>query len=447
MCLNVRLVVAYMSGIEGVGMNAPTRLLLLAHLLAKDGIITNNGKSFLKEMVLRRDPRLSDLMDTFENSSMDNDMDFLEKVHDLIAEESLSLFNELMSDTTLEVGKKLSKEERDQKNLNEQKSLIYGEVDFASFYRVLRKINVKPGGTFYDLGSGTGKALMAARLTRDFRRCIGIEILEGLHQAAVKVVDKYNANFRQYLNSGQSQHASVYEGSFLDHDWTNGDLVFANSTCFDDGLMEKMSKMAEGMAPGSIFVTFTKGLNSSCFEVLERKRYKMSWGPATVFIHRRLKANGQPVGPPNLKIFPSDSKTDDGAPGSKMSNTSAFDGIDDESDDDDDDDDDDSDDDEDSEDTDDDSDEDVEIDYEDYYDKVGSDAYGAYSKSGEQSPNPNATDAREWSQPALAEMSPSRYAPAPNEMDGLNSPQDSMLLKRKAQQGRADRPTYAFDRF
>jgi hypothetical protein len=70
----------------------------------------------------------------------------------------------------------------------------------------------------------------------------------------------------------------------------------------------------------------------TAFELLERKRYKMSWGPATgasllhhtscvlsttesyisiflfvVFIHRRLESNGAPVGPARLNILPSDS--------------------------------------------------------------------------------------------------------------------------------------------
>lgn len=38
-----------------------------------------------------------------------------------------------------------------------KQSLIYGEVDYSSFYRVLRKINPRPGLVFYDLGSGTSK--------------------------------------------------------------------------------------------------------------------------------------------------------------------------------------------------------------------------------------------------------------------------------------------------
>jgi hypothetical protein len=41
--------------------------------------------------------------------------------------------------------------------------LIYGEIDFLSFISVLKKINLDPGGTFYDLGSGSGRAVFAVR--------------------------------------------------------------------------------------------------------------------------------------------------------------------------------------------------------------------------------------------------------------------------------------------
>lgn len=45
--------------------------------------------------------------------------------------------------------------------------------------------------------------------------------------------------------------------------------------------MDSLSQEAENLKPGAIVVTFTKGMTSDKFEVLERKRYKMSWGPAT----------------------------------------------------------------------------------------------------------------------------------------------------------------------
>lgn len=104
--------------------------------------------------------------------------------------EASAVYDELFEDTSLEVGKTLSKDEREKKQLGKEKSLIYGEVEFNSFYRVLRKINPEPGLIFYDLGSGTGKAVFVARFTQDFSKCIGIEILEGLHNQASLIVQR-----------------------------------------------------------------------------------------------------------------------------------------------------------------------------------------------------------------------------------------------------------------
>ena len=61
----------------------PGKMLLLASLLAKQRVISNNGKSFLKELVLRRDTRLPRILAQFENKSS-KDSDFLEGLHDLI---------------------------------------------------------------------------------------------------------------------------------------------------------------------------------------------------------------------------------------------------------------------------------------------------------------------------------------------------------------------------
>eukprot|EP01031_Cornospumella_fuschlensis_P034472 gene34472-41734_t len=240
----------------------PAKCLLLVSLLTKDHIISNNGKSFLKELILRRDPRLTPLISAFEEKQTAGDVNFLEKIHELIVSEAQSVYDDLFSDTSLEVGKMLSKKEREVKNLTDEKSLIYGEVEFASFYRVLRKINPRPGLVFYDLGSGTGKALFVARMTQDFSKCIGIEILQSLHTQASTIVDRYNTSYRDVLSMGQSGYARVFEGSFEDFDWSDGDVVFANSTCFSDELMSLLSKQSERLKPGSIVVTFTKGMST-----------------------------------------------------------------------------------------------------------------------------------------------------------------------------------------
>lgn len=68
-------------------------------------------------------------------------------------------------------------------------SLIYGEVGFHSFGLCLwgDLMKLKPGGVFYDLGSGTGRAVIAATYLHDFEKLVGIEILTGLTDASKEI--------------------------------------------------------------------------------------------------------------------------------------------------------------------------------------------------------------------------------------------------------------------
>lgn len=73
---------------------------------------------------------------------------------------------------------------------------MYGEIEMKSFALALLKIKYKyglpnvgysppegvmqqDGGIFVDLGSGTGKAVVAAAIVHNFDTAYGIEILEG----------------------------------------------------------------------------------------------------------------------------------------------------------------------------------------------------------------------------------------------------------------------------
>ena len=131
--------------------------------------------------------------------------------------------------------------------------------------------------------------MFAAVLTQDFGKCVGVEILSGLYSRASSIAKRFDESFREYLSYGARHAVRVHLDSLERFDWADGDVVFANSTCFDDDLMQALSDRAERLKPGAFVITFTKGMNCRprTFELLERKRYKMSWGPATVFIHRR----------------------------------------------------------------------------------------------------------------------------------------------------------------
>jgi hypothetical protein len=46
-------------------------------------------------------------------------------------------------------------------------------------------------------------------VTQDFGRCVGVELLASLHEAASTVLHKYNAQYKDYLHTTQPQHVQV----------------------------------------------------------------------------------------------------------------------------------------------------------------------------------------------------------------------------------------------
>lgn len=215
----------------------------------------------------------------------------------LLEEEWSSLF----ASCSTSDGKRISKHERHAKGLNES-SLVYGEVTFHSFGEILWSqmlANLKPNGTFVDLGSGSGRGVLAASYLSPFTRLVGIEILEGLHQAAIDVYSGYESNVRSLLPATDlrsTQQIEFHCGSFLDLDWTSDvSLVFANSTCFPDALMDQIAEQGEKLRDGTYVVTFTKELSSPYFKLLYSEQHKMSWGLATVNIMIKVTPSPEEV--------------------------------------------------------------------------------------------------------------------------------------------------------
>lgn len=151
----------------------------------------------------------------------------------------------------------------------------------------------RPGGVFYDIGSGTGKPSVAAACLHPFERAGGVEILEGLYNTSLELKQKWDTTAKALLKEdGQEEETELEftlgDGTdFLVKDWSDGDILFANSTCFDDSLMAKIAEKAASLKKGAIFITFTRRLPSTHFEVLEHEMYQMSWGGATVYIQQK----------------------------------------------------------------------------------------------------------------------------------------------------------------
>ncbi|KAF1776379.1 histone H3-K79 methyltransferase [Phytophthora cactorum] len=154
--------------------------------------------------------------------------------------------------------KKVSRLEREKKELA-NRSLVYGEIPFETvdaIFQLMRTqfgVLLDKGGNFYDIGSGCGKVVraedwygalrtvMAAALLHDFSKCCGIElqVLDGLHSVALKVLDRWRF---EMLDSLPATKVDVDVG-FVKGDavkrpdiWRDATLVFCNSTCFSDSV-------------------------------------------------------------------------------------------------------------------------------------------------------------------------------------------------------------------
>ena len=192
-----------------------------------------------------------------------------------------------------------------------------GEVTFEAMDAVLEGVarqlagrGRKGGGVFLDLGSGSGKAVVAASLLGDFSRTVGIEIIDELHVLSIDMA----STLRQLLFeeacapatamvSEESVHPhkgdvdlSYIHGDFTSEPWPKGvSVVLANSTCFGAGLLRVIGELA-WEAGATVIVTFTEPLQmyTTCaWEVAETLTLVMSWGSATVFVHRLVDATTQ----------------------------------------------------------------------------------------------------------------------------------------------------------
>lgn len=221
-----------------------------------------------------------------------------------------AVYDDIVSDFPLTVGRAASRRDRedpDGPEFHKQRHLTYNEMEFEAIGVIIEKIKKiygQPGkgasgigvlqhrgGVFYDLGCGTGKILIAATCLHQFDNIWGIEQLGSLVVIATDLLRSYNVRGKQLLEREHDTHCNVVHGDFLDFksskNWTNGDVIFCNSTSFDQDMMTKLADLAEYMKLGSFFITVSKKLPSTEWVVVDHCMLPTSFGEATVYIHQK----------------------------------------------------------------------------------------------------------------------------------------------------------------
>lgn len=194
-----------------------------------------------------------------------------------------TLFNFLYSDID---GYGLSHKARENHNKSAvTESFLYGELPFATWGKIVAKLDPKKDGVFFDLGSGTGRVVMLSHLLFDFKKSIGVELLKGLHDTACKINEIYEKNIKKHvLNHVENRELQFVNKDIFDVDLREADFIFMNHPFKDNGLFDSLEeKMVRELKSGSKIVTTIRSLKHPAFKSLGDHKYNFSWGESTAY--------------------------------------------------------------------------------------------------------------------------------------------------------------------
>jgi hypothetical protein len=150
-------------------------------------------------------------------------------------------------------------------------------------------------GIFMDLGSvkkliikGSGRALIAAKLLKEYDEYIGIELLKDLYNVSLNLKAKFDIF---YGNTDNSKNITFLNKDFLSVRFEEyedrASFILANCKTFPKQLMQEIANLIRNFRKGCILLTTTQTMNDydENWEIIETLRKNMSWGTATLYIH------------------------------------------------------------------------------------------------------------------------------------------------------------------
>ncbi len=170
------------------------------------------------------------------------------------------------------------------RHVHDAMEYAYGEIEFLSFIALLSLTNPNKNTVFYDLGSGTGKAVLACGMVFPICKSIGIELFPELYLDSCKRRDQLAA-MKNYAE--QTKKIQFILGDFLKVNLDDATLVFINSTAFFGPTWEKLCAKLDHLPHLNTVITTSKTLSSTHFTVTTRTKVEMSWGVVFAYVHTR----------------------------------------------------------------------------------------------------------------------------------------------------------------
>lgn len=204
--------------------------------------------------------------------------------------ERLEAWDQIFVDHPANKVKLASIEERKANGKEEDASLTYGELDFKTVNNLITMLKNQHTklfagqGIFLDLGSGCGKACVAAALAHQFEKVIGIETMACLDEAAQKANEKYKEVTLAGDPPPDKAEIQFIKGDFVADLATTLEpfasqiaVCLAVATCFGEEQLNALAALAGKMSDDALFVTFSQGLPDAIIggdKKLPQERYR-----------------------------------------------------------------------------------------------------------------------------------------------------------------------------
>lgn len=185
-----------------------------------------------------------------------------------------------------------SKNTREDLKLISDESLTYGEVEFMSFKEIIDLAKPRQNDVFFDLGSGTGKAVIIAAMCFDFSVCKGIELLEPVYKLSCQALNALQESVNKQKNNilravKHLPDIKFYNQNFIKTDLSSANIIFINATCYPIDFWDELINKFNNLKKGTRIIITSKKIESLQFKQIYAGSHLMSWGMNSVRIYEK----------------------------------------------------------------------------------------------------------------------------------------------------------------
>jgi hypothetical protein len=168
-----------------------------------------------------------------------------------------------------------------------REALLYGEIPFKTWQAIVKRANPKSDAVFFDLGSGTGRVVFQSHLLYNFKKSIGVELLDGLHFKALELEKNFNRIIKpQVAHLLGDNELRLIHGNILHTDLHEADFILLpHPFKKEEDFLVLEEKFLTELKPKTKIVTLIRDLRNPAFTYLGFEPYEFSWGKSTAYFY------------------------------------------------------------------------------------------------------------------------------------------------------------------